>query len=119
MINDDLLSGEYPTTKGLLKIILTHKDSQRHIELINKQYLLSCLFYLANLQLIEIFKNKQRTRAFVLIRNKKDLTFLLDFLTNFAATSEPDETGKKYERSRVGYMQDIIEKNFKRNTQKL
>lgn len=119
LINDDLLSGEYPTTKGLLKIILTHKDSQRHIELINKQYLLSCLFYLANLQLIEIFKNKQRTRAFVLIRNKKDLTFLLDFLTNFAATSEPDETGKKYERSRVGYMQDIIEKNFKRNTQKL
>ena len=45
--------------------------------------------------------------------------FLFDFLSNFAATAEPDETGKKYERSRVGYMQDIIEKNFKRNTQKL
>lgn len=119
LINDDLLSGEYPTTKGLLRIILTHKESQKHIELINKQYLLSCLFYLANLQLLEIFKNKQRTRAFVLIRNKKDLTFLLDFLTNFAAASDPDQTNSKYERSRVAHMQDIIDKKHKRTLEKL
>lgn len=119
LINDDLLSGEYPTTKGLLKIILTHKDSQKHIELINKQYLLSCLFYLANLQLIEILKNKQRTKAFVLIRKKKDLTFLLDFLINFAAESDPHKTTKSFSRSRVAYMSDIIGKNHNRSVEKL
>lgn len=105
LINDLLMSKDYPTTKMLLKIIQT-KEKDKPIESTNKQYLLSCLFYLNNLQLIKIFKNKSKTKAFVIIENQKDLHFILDFLTRLVGTKEGG-----VDNVSVNYMIDIIDKN--------
>lgn len=110
LINDDLISKDYPTTKTLLKRILQSKSDQRHIEATNKQYLLSCLFYLYNLRLIKIFKNKSRTKAYVLIQNARDLQFTLKFMNSFINLDRNflcDES--------ISYMTDIIDKNFDRS----
>lgn len=109
LINDLLMSKDYPTTKMLLRIIQT-KEKDKPIESTNKQYLLSCLFYLNNLKLIKIFKNKSKTKAFVIIENQKDLHFILDFLTRLVGTKEGG-----VDDVRVNYMIDIIDKNQDRD----
>jgi len=110
LINDDLISKDFPTTKSLLRIIQSSKLQQKHIESINKQYLLSCIFYLDNLRLIRIFKNKAKTRAFVVTQRPKDLKFilhLLDSLLNNPSDEVLNDTN-------LLYMTDIIDKTFER-----
>lgn len=115
LISDDLMLKDYPTTKSLLKII--QKENMRmfekgnlhfHIETYNKQYLLSFLFYLNNLKLIKIFKNKSKTKAYVIIRNLRDLKFILSFLQRFIMRNEVDNIS-------LNYMIDIVDKNFDRD----
>lgn len=115
LISDDLMLKDYPTTKSLLKII--QKENMRmfekgnlhfHIETYNKQYLLSFLFYLNNLKLIKIFKNKSKTKAYVIIRNLRDLKFILSFLQRFIMRNEVDNIS-------LNYMIDIVDKNFERD----
>lgn len=81
IIDDEEL--KYPTTKGLLKYIIDQSKKKKlfvSLESINKQYLVSDLYYLNNLQLIKIFKNKAKTKAFVQILNIRDLKVLNQFL---------------------------------------
>lgn len=115
LISDNLMLKDYPTTKSLLKII--QKENMKmfekgnlhfHIETYNKQYLLSFLFYLNNLKLIKIFKNKSKTKAYVIIRNLRDLKFILNFLQRFIMKSEVDNIS-------LNYMIDIVDKNFERD----
>lgn len=115
LISDNLMLKDYPTTKSLLKII--QKENMRmfergnlhfHIETYNKQYLLSFLFYLNNLKLIKIFKNKSKTKAYVIIRNLRDLKFILSFLQRFIMRNEVDNIS-------LNYMIDIVDKNFERD----
>lgn len=102
---------DFPHTKSLLKLIQSKQKSKKlvHIESTNKQYLLSCLYYLNNLQLIDIIKNKARTKAYVVITNGKDLLFVYKFLRGLL---NGDDTITNIS---VGYMIDIIDKNFDRN----
>lgn len=115
LISDNLMLKDYPTTKSLLKII--QKENVKmfekgnlhfHIETYNKQYLLSFLFYLNNLKLIKIFKNKSKTKAYVIIRNLRDLKFILSFLQRFIMRNEVDNRS-------LNYMIDIVDKNFDRD----
>lgn len=117
LISDSLMLKDYPTTKSLLKII--QKDNMRmfeagnllyHIETYNKQYLLSFLFYLNNLKLIKIFKNKSKTKAYVIIRNSRDLKFIVGFLQRLIIRSEIDNIS-------LNYMIDIVDKNFERDAE--
>lgn len=115
LINDSLMLKDYPTTKSLLRIIqkdnlkyFENENSHYHIETYNKQYLLSFLFYLNNLKLIKIFKNKSKTKAYVIIRNSKDLKFILNFLQRLILRNEIDDIS-------VNYMIDIVDKNFDRD----
>lgn len=115
LINDSLMLKDYPTTKSLLKIIqkdnmkyFENENSHYHIETYNKQYLLSFLFYLNNLKLIKIFKNKSKTKAYVIVRNSKDLKFTLGFLQRLLIQNEIDDIS-------VNYMIDIVDKNLERN----
>ncbi|PVH16933.1 uncharacterized protein CXQ87_004491 [Candidozyma duobushaemuli] len=115
LISDNLMSKDYPTTKSLLKIIQKENmrmfergNSHFHIETYNKQYLLSFLFYLNNLKLIKIFKNKSKTKAYVIIRNSRDLKFILSFLQRFIMRNEVDNIS-------LNYMIDIVDKNFERD----
>lgn len=110
LINDDLISKDFPTTKSLLRIIQSSKFQQKHMESINKQYLLSCLFYLDNLQLIRIFKNKAKTRAFVVTQRLKDLRFILRLLDSLL--NNPTE--EVLNDTNLFYMTDIIDKTFER-----
>lgn len=110
LINDDLISKDFPTTKSLLRIIQSSKFQQKHIESTNKQYLLSCLFYLDNLQLIRIFKNKAKTRAFVVTQKQKDLRFILRLLDSLL--NNPTE--EILNDTNLLYMTDIIDKTFER-----
>jgi hypothetical protein len=94
----------YPTTKTLLKHVI--KNSQdKSIESFNKQYLVSDLYYLNHLELVQIFKNKAKTKAFVKILQQKDLNVLNDFLKHMVR--------KDYvaEDIHVNYLADIINKN--------
>ncbi|ODV68917.1 hypothetical protein HYPBUDRAFT_4987 [Hyphopichia burtonii NRRL Y-1933] len=109
LINDDLMSANYPTTKTLLKMI-TKQDENQRIESINKQYLLSCLFYLANLRLIKIFKNKRKTKAFVIIENSRDLKITESFLNTLL-----NGQGDSISEVKLNYMIDIIDKQFERH----
>lgn len=117
LINDSLMLKDYPTTKSLLKII--QKDNMKmfetgsllyHIETYNKQYLLSFLFYLNNLKLIKIFKNKSKTKAYVIIRNARDLKFILNFLQKLIVENQIDNIS-------LNYMIDIVDKNFERDAE--
>lgn len=110
LINDDLISRDHPTTKSLLRFIQSSQMKQTYIESINKQYLLSCLFYLDNLKLIRIFKNKSKTRAFVIIKNSKDLLFILRFLDSLLNNPSKDVLND----ANIYYMTDIIDKTFDR-----
>lgn len=119
LIDDLLLLKEYPTTKSLLKVI--QKDNKKNfkdessnyrIETYNKQYLLSFLFYLNNLKLIKIFKNKAKTTAYVIIRNPRDLQFCFKFLSRLVERKETHDWD-------VAYMIDIVDKNFERNDERL
>lgn len=110
LINDSLMLKDYPTTKSLLRII--QKDNMKNfqreskdyrIETYNKQYLLSFLFYLNNLKLIKIFKNKSKTKAYVIIQNSKDLKFTLRFMERLLIQSETDDIS-------INYMIDIVDK---------
>ncbi|KAK6457281.1 glycerol-3-phosphate acyltransferase [Scheffersomyces xylosifermentans] len=106
----------YPDTKGLLKYI-TNKGrkapEQFHsLEAMNKQYLVSDIYYLSNLRVIQLFKNKEKTKAFVKIANERDLKILHQFLLQVL--------GKQVEKplisneANLNYVIDIIEKNFLR-----
>ncbi|OVF07129.1 putative phospholipid/glycerol acyltransferase [Clavispora lusitaniae] len=116
LINDSLMSRDYPTTKTLLRIIQTEglkksvqeRGNLYQIETYNKQYLLSFLFYLNNLRLIKIFKNKSRTKAYVIIINSRDLTFVLRFLQKLINENEIDDIT-------LNYMIDIVDKTFDRD----
>lgn len=119
LINDSLMLKDYPTTKSLLRII--QKDNVKNfqsesidyrIETYNKQYLLSFLFYLNNLKLIKIFKNKSKTKAYVIIRNSKDLKFTLRFLEKLIIENETDDMS-------INYMIDIVDKNPDRESNEL
>lgn len=114
MINDDLMSKDYPTTKTLLKLIASNKDKYNHVEAINKQYLLSCLFYYNNLKLIKIFKNKSKTKAFVIIKNGRDLKVLLNFLEGLLEGKSLQSSDHKVDDILINYMIDIIDKNDER-----
>lgn len=112
LINDDLMSKDYPTTKTLLKLMASKKDKTTHIEAINKQYLLSCLFYYNNLKLIKIFKNKSKTKAFVIIKNLHDLKVIFRFLE---VLLKGNSSSDKVDEILVNYMIDIIDKNDERS----
>lgn len=110
LINDSLMLKDYPTTKSLLRII--QKDNVKNfqsesvdyrIETYNKQYLLSFLFYLNNLKLIKIFKNKSKTKAYVIIINPQDLKFILKFLERLIMENETSDIS-------INYMIDIVDK---------
>ncbi|GEQ69780.1 hypothetical protein JCM33374_g3454 [Metschnikowia sp. JCM 33374] len=113
LIDDSLLSSEYPTTKSFLKAIqkenLKNFDNDSggyQIETYNKQYLLSFLFYLDNLKLIKIVKNKSKTKAYVIIKKASDLRFISIFMKKFNSNVIDD--------SNIDYMIDIVDKNFDR-----
>lgn len=115
LINDSLMLQDYPTTKSLLRIIqrdnvknFQNESLEYHIETYNKQYLLSFLFYLNNLKLIKIFKNKSKTKAYVIIKNSKDLKFILRFLERLIVKSEIDNVS-------INYMIDIVDKIHNRD----
>ncbi|WPK23524.1 hypothetical protein PUMCH_000765 [Australozyma saopauloensis] len=117
LIDDSVLLKEYPTTKSLLKTIqkdnsknFKNESSSYRIETYNKQYLLSFLFYLNNLKLIKIFKNKAKTKAYVIIRKPKDLQFTLKFFSELLDRKEISDFD-------VAYMIDIVDKNFERSQQ--
>lgn len=103
LINNDDLNHDFPDTKKLLKLI--QKNSNAEFEAINKQYLLSGLFYLNHLNLIKIFKNKSKTKAFVQVENEKDLNIILMFLNSFVSND------KKFQNSvNINYVADIVNK---------
>lgn len=115
LIDDKLLLEWYLTIKSLLKIIqkdnrqnFENESSSYRIETYNKQYLLSFLFYLNNLKLIKIYKNKAKTQAYVIIQNPKDLQFAQKFLTFVLDKSDFHDWD-------VAYMIDIVDKRFSRN----
>lgn len=119
LINDSLMLKDYPTTKSLLKIIQKdnvknfHRECREYrVETYNKQYLLSFLFYLNNLRLIKIFKNKSKTKAYVIIVNSRDLKFSLRFIQNLILKNETDDTS-------INYMIDIVDKNPDRDITEL
>lgn len=112
LIDEDEL--RYPTTKTLLNhVIKQHKNKVTSVESINKQYLLSDLFYLNNLQLIDIFKNKSKTKAFVRVVNEKDLNILVQFLLQLLKLTHSDVSLMKNDVS-INYIVDVIDKNFDR-----
>ncbi|CAH6718889.1 hypothetical protein CLIB1444_01S16754 [[Candida] jaroonii] len=78
---------DFPNTKTLLKLIQT-SNPDADFESINKQYLLSELYYLNYLGLIKIFKNNAKTIAYVKIEREEDLKVLGDFLKNFFVRTE-------------------------------
>lgn len=99
----------YPTTKTLLKHVI--KNSQdKSVESFNKQYLVSDLYYLNHLNLVKIFKNKAKTKAFVKILQQKDLNVLNDFLEHMVRQDYVAED------TRVSYLADIINKNSDRHS---
>lgn len=109
---------KYPTTKGLLKYIidqLRKKARFKSLESINKQYLVSDLYYLNNLQLVKIFKNKAKTKAFVQILNPKDLDILNQFLMQLLNLSHGDKS-LLTDDVNISYIIDITEKNFDRDS---
>ncbi|KAL6450552.1 plsB Glycerol-3-phosphate acyltransferase [Candida maltosa Xu316] len=115
ILDDDEL--KYPTTKGLLKYIIQEsKKNQKFVSLesINKQYLVSDLYYLNNLQLVQIFKNKAKTKAFVQIMNLRDLNVLNDFLHQLLQLGTKKKNLLTNEVS-VNYIIDITDKNFDRD----
>ncbi|EGV66543.1 hypothetical protein CANTEDRAFT_128937 [Yamadazyma tenuis ATCC 10573] len=103
LINDQL--NDFPDTKKLLKSIQKNAHTLDY-ESINKQYLLSCLYYLNHLGLIKIFKNKSKTVAYVKIENKKDLDMLNEFLQTLFNQEEHTLD--------MDYMVDIIDKTTTR-----
>ncbi|KAG2732794.1 hypothetical protein G9P44_003784 [Scheffersomyces stipitis] len=119
IIDEDEL--KYPDTKSLLKYITSqsrkHPERVGSLESINKQYLLSDIYYLANLQVIQIFKNKAKTKAFVKITNGRDLNILHDFLSQIL--------GKKSEKTlltdeiNINYVIDIVDKRDDRDVNQL
>ena len=107
----------YPTTKGLLKYIidqLRKRTRFKSLESINKQYLVSDLFYLNNLQLVKIFKNKAKTKAFVQILNPRDLDILNQFLMQLLNLSHGDKS-LLVDDVNISYIIDITDKNFDRD----
>ncbi|EDK44383.1 conserved hypothetical protein [Lodderomyces elongisporus NRRL YB-4239] len=119
ILDDDEL--RYPTTKGLLKYIieqLRKKAQFQSLESINKQYLVSDLYYLNNLQLIKIFKNKAKTKAFVQILNPRDLAVLNAFLNQLLQVNSK-EKDLLTDEINVNYVIDITNKNFDRDYDEL
>ncbi|KAG7193427.1 uncharacterized protein KQ657_000845 [Scheffersomyces spartinae] len=109
LIAQTIDSGLFPTTKIVLKMIQASGNGQRYVESINKQYLLSCLFYLNHLRLIKIFKNKAKTKAFVAIRNPKDLNLILKALT--LLYYEDSDKENVINIVNINYLIDIVDKN--------
>jgi hypothetical protein len=115
VVDDDEL--RYPTTKGLLKYIIdkSKKTQQfQSLESINKQYLVSDLYYLNNLKLVKIFKNKAKTKAFVQILNLRDLSVLNEFLNQLLQQGTRKKNMLTNEIN-VNYIIDITDKNFDRD----
>lgn len=98
LINDQLQG--FPDTKQLLKII--QQNNQVEFEATNKQYLLSCLYYLNHLNLIKIFKNKSKTKAFVIIQNGRNLMIVNRFLNHLFEGDDAFED--------INYVVDIMDK---------
>ena len=111
-VNFEVDEIKYPSTKELLKfIIFSLKNDSFSLtsrEALNKQYLLSDLYYLNNLKLIKIFKNKSKTTAFVKVMNPRDLNVVLQFLKDIIAGIAVNDEVK------LKYIIDIIDKNFER-----
>ncbi|KAI5969557.1 hypothetical protein CANMA_001407 [Candida margitis] len=108
---------KYPTTKGLLKYIIDQSRKKarfKSLESINKQYLVSDLYYLNNLQLLQIFKNKAKTKAFVQILNPRDLDILNQFLMQLLKLSNGDKS-LLTDDVNISYIIDITDKNFERD----
>ncbi|CAK9439829.1 uncharacterized protein LODBEIA_P39290 [Lodderomyces beijingensis] len=119
ILDDDEL--KYPTTKGLLKYIIaqSRKKAQfQSLESINKQYLVNDLYYLNNLQLIKIFKNKAKTKAFVQILNPRDLQVINRFLIQLLHVNT-EEKNLLTDEINVNYVIDITDKNFDRDLEYL
>lgn len=119
LIDDLVLLKRFPTTKSFLKAIqkdntknFENESSSYRIETYNKQYLLSFLFYLNNLKLIKIFKNKAKTKAYVIVQNQKDILFCTKFCTKVISNKEVNDWD-------IAYMIDIVDKNFERNSKLL
>ncbi|ODV82313.1 uncharacterized protein CANTADRAFT_60556 [Suhomyces tanzawaensis NRRL Y-17324] len=107
----------FPTTKTLLKYIISENRALKtpvSTESVNKQYLLSDLYYLNNLQVIQIFKNKAKTKAFVKVMNIRDLSIVLEFLQQLV---DLNALGLISNVVNINYVIDIIDKNFDRETE--
>ncbi|KAG7662264.1 uncharacterized protein J8A68_004158 [[Candida] subhashii] len=106
---------KYPDTKGLLKHIIaeSRKAEMFSVESVNKQYLLSNLYYLHNLRLINIFKNKAKTKAFVQIINLRDLKIVNEFLCQLIKKSSDNDL--IINEVKVNYIIDITDKNYDRD----
>ena len=110
LVNNANIKTDIPETKTLLKNIQNSAPYQRFIEAINKQYLLSCLFYLDSLRLIRIIKNKARTKAYVIMTQENDLNFLYHFLAVFGHGDDPTFLTKE----NLNYANEIVFKKFDR-----
>lgn len=115
-VNFEVDEIKFPTTKTLLKLIIFGLRTEAHSltsqEALNKQYLLSDLYYLDNLRLIKIFKNKSKTKAFVKVTNDRDLNTVLLFLKDMIGGEVSDEI-------KINYMIDIIDKTDRESKVKL
>ncbi|CAN3377294.1 hypothetical protein DIURU_003455 [Diutina rugosa] len=104
---------KYPTTKNLLKYVIKTNRDQQPLESINKQYLMSDLYFLFHLNLLKIFKNKAKTKAFVEMLEPKDLNVIADFLEDIIQQKLNLSGQGPHGASsvRLNYLVDIINKN--------
>ncbi|KAK6199451.1 glycerol-3-phosphate acyltransferase [Scheffersomyces amazonensis] len=117
---DDL---KFPDTKGLLKHVIGRYHDRKtntikgiiSLESINKQYLLSDLYYLNNLQVIGIVKNKAKTKAYVKILNERDLRILHQFLLQILGKVSTSQNHLIKNEINLNYVIDIIDKRFNRD----
>lgn len=111
LFDEKAIAAVYPTTKSLLKIIQKSNNVLWPLESVNKQYLLSVLFYLDHINLLRIVKNKTNSFAYVTIENRRDLLHLYDFLYALVHSS----TASYVDDIHIEYIIDIVDKTAERS----
>lgn len=111
LFDEKAIAAVYPTTKSLLKIIQKSNNALWPLESVNKQYLLSVLFYLDHINLLRIVKNKTNSLAYVTIENRRDLLHLYDFLCALVHGSNTSYVDDVH----IEYIIDIVDKTAERS----